>query len=303
MSEGWSDYISCTVNDSAVVGAWLKAKPTGIRSNPYNDAYPFRFGNLGKGDFTAGNPHLIGEIWAATLLEIDRKTDKNLVAQLVVDSLKLLAANPGFLDGRNAMFEALFYMWAAGLLSDNQFWGAWQTMWKVFCKYGMGPYASSNGAQLEGIVASSELGQPDWRRCSQCRVLYFGLAPTKCPKSGGGHTQAGTANYELVNDWPDHPGDSSWKYCYQCGGLFSSGGVSKCPATTTAHDDLQSGAYALLFDVVPSPGDAMWRDTAWRKCAKCGGLVWTGVAGVSPECPGGGLHSVATANKYSLVFN
>jgi hypothetical protein len=232
-------------------------------------------------------------------LEINRKTDKNLVIQLMVDSLKMLPANPSFLDARDAMFDALWDMWMADVITTSQFDGAWQAMWKVFCKYGMGPGAASNGAQLDGIVADHELGQHEWRRCSQCRVLFFGPAPSKCPKSALGHSAAGSPDYDLVLDWPFFfaPGDASWRFCKNCAGLFTSGGASKCPvAGNPAHNGLGSGTYSLVFNVAGTAGDA-----TWRRCSKCGGLVSTSLVGSGVECPGGGLHSVITTLKYSLV--
>jgi extracellular elastinolytic metalloproteinase len=61
MSEGWSDYIACTVNDANVVGAWVENDPAGFRRHLYNDSYPNRFGDLGTApDFTADLPHNIG---------------------------------------------------------------------------------------------------------------------------------------------------------------------------------------------------------------------------------------------------
>jgi extracellular elastinolytic metalloproteinase len=159
MGEGWSDYIACTVNSSTVVGDWVTNESGGIRDFPYNSNFPDDFGDLGTGRYSGFTPqgrrwpHPIGEIWCATLLEMNRNIGPLLGVQLVVDALKLTPANPSFLDARDAILAALNAMLGSGKLTANEHDLARRGIWKAFAKFGMGPNAQSNGASLSGIVA------------------------------------------------------------------------------------------------------------------------------------------------------
>ncbi len=158
MGEGWSDYIACTINQSVVVGDWVVNDPGGIRGFPYDSNFPDHFGKLGTGRYT--EEHNIGEIWCATLLEMNRNIGANLGLQLVVDALKLTPANPSFLDARDAILAALDDMLQAGKLSTSEFDTARTGIWLAFAKFGMGPNARSNGASLSGIVADFNVSAP-----------------------------------------------------------------------------------------------------------------------------------------------
>lgn len=158
MGEGWSDYIACSINNSTVVGNWVVNNSGGIRQFPYNSNFPDHFGNLGTGRYD--EVHNIGEIWCATLMEMNRNIGKVLGLQLVVDGFKLTAANPSFLDVRDAILRALDDKRAAGQLTQAQFDTAHNGAWAVFAKFGMGPNARSNGATLAGIVADFNVPHP-----------------------------------------------------------------------------------------------------------------------------------------------
>jgi len=151
MGEGWGDYIACTINDTAVVGAWVVDRPGGIRQFRYDSAFPDHFGKLGTGRYT--EEHNIGEIWCAALMEMNRRIGKLLGLQLVVDALKLSPANPSFLDMRDAILKALADKLSSGQVTTNQHAEARQGIWLAFAKFGMGPNARSSGASLSGIVA------------------------------------------------------------------------------------------------------------------------------------------------------
>ena len=159
MGEGWGDYVACSINDVEVVGAWVVNKPGGIRGFRYDANFPDGFGELGTGRYT--RVHSIGEIWCATLLEINRAIGKALGLQLVVDALKLSPANPSFLDMRDAILTALDAMLAAGQLEAAEHAGHRREIWRVFARFGMGVGARSDGASLRGIVASSEVPEEE----------------------------------------------------------------------------------------------------------------------------------------------
>ena len=223
MGEGWSDYMACTINNVVILGNWVLNNSTGIRGFPYDANFPDGFGKLGTGRYDGSDPHNIGEIWCATLMEMNRRTSRHLALQLVVDALKLTPANPSMLDARNAIFLALDGLKTAGSINENQRAGAWQGIWSAFLKFGMGPQAASNGALLTGIVADTSLGQKNWRWCHKCQGLFFaGNAGSHCP-AGGAHDKTGSGNYDLVQNWPQAPGQDNWRWCHKCQGLYFAG--------------------------------------------------------------------------------
>lgn len=171
MGEGWSDFFACAVNDSTVVGAWVTGRPGGIRGAPYDSAYPAHFGQLGQGRFTG--IHAAGEIWCAALMELRRQVGSTLGVRLVMDGLRLVPANPSFLQGRDAILRAAEHMRAAGALSAARYETVREAIWASFARYGMGPAASVRDPRtLQGITADfgatggraeleAEVGQPE----------------------------------------------------------------------------------------------------------------------------------------------
>jgi extracellular elastinolytic metalloproteinase len=157
MGEGWGDYVSCTINNTIVTGAWVVNNPNGIRKYPYDSQFPDNFGDIGTGRYN--KVHNIGEIWCATLVEMNRNIGKVLGVQLVVDALKLSRSNPGFLDMRNSILAALNDKRDVGQLTPQEYTDALNGIWTTFAKFGMGPDAKSNGASLSGIVA--DFNTPD----------------------------------------------------------------------------------------------------------------------------------------------
>ena len=150
MGEGWSDFDACTINNSTV-RAWVVNQPGGIRGFPYDSNFPDHFGMLGTGRYN--EEHNIGEIWCATLMEMTRNIGTNLSVQLVLDALSLTPSNPSFLDARDAIVRAVGHKHSVGQLNFGAYLTARRGIWAAFAKFGMGPDARSNGAQLSGIVA------------------------------------------------------------------------------------------------------------------------------------------------------
>jgi extracellular elastinolytic metalloproteinase len=170
MGEGWSDYFALTIqnygkpNEKVVTGDWVVNNPQGIRMHPYDSNYPGNFGSLGRREYR--EEHNIGEIWCATLMQMNRNIgealgDRNrghqIGWQIVVDGLKLTSANPSFLDARDAILRALDDLLAAGKLSQSDRAKVRKAAWQAFSKFGMGPNADCFGASLQGIVADFEL--------------------------------------------------------------------------------------------------------------------------------------------------
>ena len=151
MGEGWGDYIACTINQTDTVGSWVVDRALGIRGFRYDSSFPDHFGDLGSGRYD--QVHNIGEIWCATLLDMNRRIGSVLAVQLVVDALKLSPASPGFLDMRDAILAALDNRHAANIIDAGEHADAQQGIWAAFSGFGMGPNAQSKGASLSGIVA------------------------------------------------------------------------------------------------------------------------------------------------------
>jgi extracellular elastinolytic metalloproteinase len=152
MGEGWSDYVACTINNSMVVGAWVVDNETGIRHAPYDESFPGNFGMLGTGIYT--EVHNNGEIWCATLMELNRRVGSSLAIQLVVDGLKLTPSNPTFLQARDAILSALDNTGRAEGWSDEVRAEKREQAWAAFAKFGMGAGAQSGPSTgYTGIVA------------------------------------------------------------------------------------------------------------------------------------------------------
>jgi extracellular elastinolytic metalloproteinase len=170
MGEGWSDYFALTIQnygkqtEKVVTGNWVVNSSRGIRLHPYDSNYPGKFGSLGKGDYN--EEHNIGEIWCATLMQMNRNIGEALGDRdrghqigwwIVVDGLKLTPANPSFLDARDAILKALDDLLTAGKLSQPEHAMVRKAAWQAFSQFEMGPNADCFGASLQGIVPDSNL--------------------------------------------------------------------------------------------------------------------------------------------------
>jgi Zn-dependent M28 family amino/carboxypeptidase len=175
MGEGWSDFFALTIQnffrakagqpERFVVGPWVINNNAGIRSNPYDDNYPFTYGNVTTFDRVpeTGLPdeHQTGEIWCAALLMMVRRIRAalgndvdgyRLGWQMVVDGLKLTPANPSFLQARDAILLALDHMLDQRRISRTTHQAVRQAALAAFGRFGMGPNAISPDAGVDGIV-------------------------------------------------------------------------------------------------------------------------------------------------------
>jgi extracellular elastinolytic metalloproteinase len=181
MGEGWSDFFALTIqnffraqngqDERVVLGDWVVANQTGIRSNRYDDRYPFTYGAVStfpRSDPNTGQPdpnglpdeHQTGEIWCAALMMMVRRMRAalgdvdgyRLGWQLVVDGLKLTQANPTFLDARDGILLALDHMLSERRIPQAVHDSVRQAALAAFGRFGMGPRASSADAGVDGIV-------------------------------------------------------------------------------------------------------------------------------------------------------
>jgi extracellular elastinolytic metalloproteinase len=168
MGEGWSDYFALTIQnhgkttEKTVTGDWVIGRPGGIRSAPYDANYPNKFGDLSK--FV--DEHDVGEVWCAALMQMNRELGKvfgdkekghEVGWQIVVDGMKLVAANPSFLDARDGILTALQDLDTAAKLPAGSFAKARRAVWEAFAMFGMGANAQTNGPFLKGVVGDSSI--------------------------------------------------------------------------------------------------------------------------------------------------
>ncbi|MBO0356972.1 T9SS-dependent M36 family metallopeptidase [Hymenobacter sp. BT186] len=156
MGEGWSDFFALWMTTKPGdlgttprgIGTYASYEPTtgfGIRTQMYSTNMALNdltYADLGASPYTA--VHAIGEIWAATLWDLnwaligrygynnDLKAltgGNNVALRLVIEGLKLQGCRPGFLDGRNGILKA-----------DSALNNAANSalIWQVFARRGMG---------------------------------------------------------------------------------------------------------------------------------------------------------------------
>jgi extracellular elastinolytic metalloproteinase len=156
MGEGWSDFFACIALGKTVVGDWVVNQPGGIRRFRYDETFPDDYGDLGTGRYD--EVHNIGELWCATLMSLSRAIGAWTAAQVVVDALKLTAANPSFLAARDGIVLAADQHAQARGDDATARADFAHTVWSVFAQHGMGPQARTGGAaNLTGIVADFAL--------------------------------------------------------------------------------------------------------------------------------------------------
>jgi extracellular elastinolytic metalloproteinase len=151
MGEGWSDYVACTLLGKTVVGDWVVNRPTGIRRQAYIDDFTGTYAMVGTPAYS--RVHDLGELWCAVLMSLGRRIGTWDCLQVVVDALKLTAANPSLLAARDAILLALRQRGLARGDDDAAVAAVVHAAWEVFARYGMGPGARTDGAALTGIVA------------------------------------------------------------------------------------------------------------------------------------------------------
>ena len=171
MGEGWSDYFALTIQNArrraekVVVGDWVVNNPAGIRSAPYDDNFPSGYGDLRN----FPEVHDIGEVWCATLMMMTRriraavgeKEGYLLSWRIVVDGLKLLSADPTFLQARDGILRALDDALTAGTITAEVHRAARKAAWEAFAHFGMGVNAQSDDADdVDNIIADHSLPVP-----------------------------------------------------------------------------------------------------------------------------------------------
>ena len=94
----------------------------------------------------------------------------------------------------------------------------------------------------------SPTGQVEWRWCSKCQGLFYGLnqAASRCP-AGGAHDGSSSANYSVRFNTTLSSGEPGWFWCRKCQGAFAGGAntsAGRCPASGS-HDGSTSLNYTM----------------------------------------------------------
>ncbi|MDC8003570.1 M36 family metallopeptidase [Aureisphaera galaxeae] len=219
MGEGWSDWYGVVMTieagdagtDSRGVGTYLfdqGAGGPGIRPFPYSTdlaTNPQTYGDIGG----LSIPHGVGSVWCTTLWEVtwalidehgfdvdffnftgDVTQDAGNVQAmaLVTEAMKLQVCNPGFVDGRDAIFAA-----------DVALYGGANEclLWDAFAKRGLGFSADqgSSGSTTDGTEAFDSpvpaISTAEEVCVGQGVQTYGGGTPTGGVYSGPGVTDNG----------------------------------------------------------------------------------------------------------------
>ncbi|WP_127503059.1 M36 family metallopeptidase [Actinoplanes solisilvae] len=130
LSEGWSDYFSCTALNIRVIGEWTR-NPDGAGPRFYDDRFPADRADFGLLPELA--VYEIAQLWCRFLLDVTDRIGRQPGMQLALDGVKGLLSNPDLLDARdNLLFKADRQL-AAGLTS-----GAVRAVWAAAAARGMG---------------------------------------------------------------------------------------------------------------------------------------------------------------------
>jgi hypothetical protein len=136
MGEGWGDYWACSYYNDGVMGEYVTNNGTrGIRragyavpANTVHDSYA----DVGNQGFQVHND---GEIWCATLWDLNRTLGGAVVDRLVLEGMKYTPCRPSMLNARDGILQA----------DQNLNGGANRCqIWTVFARHGMGYSATGN---------------------------------------------------------------------------------------------------------------------------------------------------------------
>jgi extracellular elastinolytic metalloproteinase len=177
LDEGWADYYALTIQNFSLepertrILDYATSERRGIRSGPYDDDYPVHaaeqadipvddpqgaYGLIGLPPYT--NRHAIGEIWAATLMKMNRDLiialgDKSrghrIGWQIVFNGLQKCSANPTFIQARDKILTALDDLPS---LTQEERRSARRAAWGAFAHFGIGVGAKpSNPGTLRTV--------------------------------------------------------------------------------------------------------------------------------------------------------
>ena len=190
MGEGWSDWFGLMVTMKSTdlpearrgIGTYGLSQPTdgqGIRPAPYSTSFSvnaFTYDDTNNTNLSV--PHGVGFVWATTLWDLtwtyiekygfsddfyNGNGGNNKVIELVLEGLKLMPCNPGFIDGRDAILAADQLLTGG----ENQC-----RIWEVFARRGLG-YNANQGLSVSRVDQVEDFSLPpsDLPSLANCSAL------------------------------------------------------------------------------------------------------------------------------------
>lgn len=166
MDEGWADYFAITLRNHYLHPAtnyrFADWAGPGFRSAPYEPGVVRDYGKLGKPPQNTVNG--AGEVFAAALIRFneflgerlgDAKRGHCIGWRAVIESLRLINANPNFLQGRDALRGGIDELQHGSVITAAEAADAGAALADAFAKYGMGKNAKSPDASFNGTIADT----------------------------------------------------------------------------------------------------------------------------------------------------
>ncbi len=172
LGEGWSDYWACSNYNDGLFGEYSTYNyGGGMRRTPYrvpaatiHDSYA----DLGAYGFEAHND---GEIWAATLWDLNRTLGKTKADRLVLNGMKNTPTSPSFVSARTGIITA------CNTLYPNDV----ATVWEVFARHGLGYSANGNDGTTHNAATNLPPGYGGSSTCGATMMsaqLFTALTTT-----------------------------------------------------------------------------------------------------------------------------
>ena len=197
---------------------------------------------------TGAEAHRMGEVWCATLWEARAKLihrygfaeGNQLILQLVTDSLKLLPANPTFVEARDAILLAD----AIGYEGANRL-----DLWDAFGKRGLGIAARTQDDLFGGAYAYESFAVPDALEVRAEGGLSF-RGPVEGPFTPGASRFA-LQNVRITNLAWAARSELPWMHAEPAGGELAGAAATNVNFTLTAEAGLlPAGIYTNLLVIL-----------------------------------------------------
>ncbi len=318
LGEGWSDYWAISNYNDGVFGEYstynlsrgLRRAPYTAQANGIHNSYL----NLGNQGF---EPHNDGEIWAATLWDLNRTLGKEKADKLVLTGMKNTPTSPSFVNARSGVITACQTLYPTDLCA----------VWAVFARHGLGYSANGNDGTTHNAAFNLPASCGGGTMCDPTQIggaqtITGTLTATDCLTTSGGNVANSTSydRYTYVSTVPNETltitMSSSAFVPYlrlrnASGTVIAVGGTASSPSapitkviSSTGTYTIEAlsyfpgaaGAYTISLDVSRGPG------------SRCAGVlvpfaVWGTAVVDSYTVTRSGTHFAEVANnEYSLVL-